>query len=171
MTDAVDEPVLAAGRERQHSRKRSNPMANPPVNSVSVQPPTTAAEPLDSGRIPVIAPRISLTIYVKTGPKCSMATTDAAAEGHAPVETARDELQDAVPKAAETLTDLLDADDERVQIRAAEAILDRAGLTKADKYSTKQAQVQIGGGERSGRGINRTDPLEDADESDPAAEF
>jgi len=98
------------------------------------------------------------------------AESDPATE-QSPVEEARDELQSAVPDAAETLRDLLEADDERVRIRAAEAILDRAGLTKADKYSTKQAQVQIGGGERSGRGINRTDPLGDADDSDPAAQF
>ena len=65
-----------------------------------------------------------------------------------------------------------DADDERVQIRAAEAILDRAGLTKAKMQSSAtKAQMQIGGGERSGRGINRTDPLEDGDGDDPAATF
>lgn len=87
------------------------------------------------------------------------------AEQSTPVEDARDELQDAVPKAAAALTDLLDAEDERVQIRAAEAILDRAGLTEADSYSTKQAQVQIGGGERTGMGIDQTDPLEDSDDT------
>jgi len=94
-----------------------------------------------------------------------MATADSTPEP-APVEDARDALQGAVPKAAETLSDLLDAEDERVQIRAAEAILDRAGLTKAKSYGTKEAQVQIGGGERSGRGLNRTDPLEDGDDLD-----
>ena len=90
-----------------------------------------------------------------------MATADSPAEV-SPVEDARDELQASIPKAAETLTDLLDAEDERVQIRAAEAILDRAGLTKADKYSTTKAQLQIGGGERASR---YADPLED-DEGD-----
>ena len=94
-----------------------------------------------------------------------MSTAESSTDA-SPVENARDELQDAVPKAAETLTDLLEAEDERVQIRAAEAILDRAGLTKAKAYGTKQAQVQIGGGERSGRGINRTDPLEDGEGRD-----
>ena len=83
-----------------------------------------------------------------------------------PVEDARDELQAAVPKAAETLRDLLDAEDERVQIRAAEAILDRAGLTKADSYSTKEAQVQIGGGEYQGWGMHRTPPLEEPGDTD-----
>jgi hypothetical protein len=93
-----------------------------------------------------------------------MATADSPAEV-SPVEDARDELQDAIPKAAETLADLLDAEDERVQIRAAEAILDRAGLTKADKYGTVDAQVQIGGGEQSGQGMYRTDPLEDDEDT------
>jgi hypothetical protein len=97
--------------------------------------------------------------------KYHMATSDST-ETPAPVVTARDELQEAVPKAAETLRDLLDADDERVQIRAAEAVLDRAGLTKAETYSHTIAQVQIGGGERTGKGINRTDPLEDSDDID-----
>ena len=92
-----------------------------------------------------------------------MSTTDAAEL--TPVEDARDELQDAVPEAAATLADLLDAEDERVQIRAAEAILDRAGLTKAETWSTTKAQVQIGGGERTGQGINRTDPLEDPEDA------
>jgi hypothetical protein len=94
-----------------------------------------------------------------------MATADSATDA-TPVEDARDELQDSVPKAARTLRDLLDAEDERVQIRAAEAILDRAGLTKAQSYGTKQAQVEIGGGEFSGAGINRTAPLEDPEDTD-----
>jgi len=97
--------------------------------------------------------------------------TSPSTDEQTPVEDARDQLQSAVPDAAETLGDLLDADDERVQIRAAEAILDRAGLTKADKYATKQAQVQIGGGERTGRGISRTDPLEEPDDEEPGPNF
>lgn len=95
-----------------------------------------------------------------------MSTADSTSDEPAPVEDARDALQESVPKAAETLGDLLDADDERVRIRAAEAILDRAGLTKAKSYSTKEAQVHIGGGEYSGRGLNRTDPLDDGDGDD-----
>ena len=94
-----------------------------------------------------------------------MSTADSPAEV-SPVEDARDELQASIPKAAATLTDLLDAEDERVQIRAAEAILDRAGLTKADSYGTYDAQMHIGGGERSGRGISSKPPLEDADGND-----
>jgi hypothetical protein len=93
-----------------------------------------------------------------------MATADSASD--TPVEAARDELQSAVPEAARTLRTLLEADDERVRLRAAEAILDRAGLTKAQAYGLKQAQVQVGGGERSGSGITRTDPLEDDDDID-----
>ena len=94
-----------------------------------------------------------------------MATAEDAVES-SPVEDARDELQASIPKAAATLTDLLDAEDEKVQIRAAEAILDRAGLTKADSYDTVDAQVQIGGGETSGRGVRRTNPLEDGEDDD-----
>ena len=82
-----------------------------------------------------------------------MATADSAGERTAPVENARDELQEAVPKAAETLTDLLDADDERGQIRAAEAILDRAGLTKAKSTGVRSAQADVGG-------ETREDPLD-----------
>lgn len=95
-----------------------------------------------------------------------MSTTDSA-DAETPVEEARDELQEAVPKAAEALTDLLDAEDETVQIRAAEAVLDRAGLTKAKMQdSPTRAQVQVGGGEREGQGIHRTDPLEDPEDSE-----
>lgn len=74
-----------------------------------------------------------------------MATADSPGESHAPIDDARDELQEAVPQAAETLRELLDADDERVQIRAAEAILDRAGVTAATSTSTTTAREEIGG--------------------------
>lgn len=93
-----------------------------------------------------------------------MATADSSEVS--PVENARDELQEAIPEAAETLVELLDAEDERVQIRAAESILDRGGLTKAKSYGTKEAQVQIGGGEQSGMGLNSSDPLEDGNGTD-----
>lgn len=79
-----------------------------------------------------------------------MATADSPGEDVAPVETARDELQSAVPEAAATLRDLLDAEDERVQIRAAEAILDRAGLTGASKASTSTAKREVGGASKDG---------------------
>jgi len=82
-----------------------------------------------------------------------------------PIEAGRDELQAAIPQAADTLTELLEADDEKVQIRAAEAILDRAGLTKAQSYSRISAQVQVGGGERdSTMGMVDAEPLEEPDE-------
>ena len=61
------------------------------------------------------------------------------------VNEARDELQSAVPEAAKTLRALLDADDERVQIRAAEAILDRAGITKGKRVSATSAAIDVGG--------------------------
>ena len=82
-----------------------------------------------------------------------------------PIEAGRDELQAAIPQAADKLTELLEADDERVQIRAAEAILDRAGLTKAQSYSRIRAQVQVGGGVRDEKpGLTDAEPLEDTDE-------
>lgn len=75
-----------------------------------------------------------------------MAIADSSSDDPAATEAARDELQAAVPKAAEKLTQLLEADDERIQIRAAEAILDRAGLSKAKAISSRTAQKEIGGG-------------------------
>jgi len=92
-----------------------------------------------------------------------MATADSTSDA-TPVKGTRNELQDSVQEAARTLWGLLDAEDERGQFRAAEAIPDRAGLTKAQSYRTTQAQVEIGGAERSGTGIHRTDPLEDPEE-------
>lgn len=62
-----------------------------------------------------------------------------------PVDDVHDELQAAVPDAAATLRDLLDAEDERVQIQAAEAILDRAGLTKGRRTSATSAKREVGG--------------------------
>jgi hypothetical protein len=64
---------------------------------------------------------------------------------YSPVEEARDEIQDAVPEAAEKLRELLDAEDERIQIRAAEAILARAGLSKASKTQVSTAKEEVGG--------------------------
>lgn len=86
------------------------------------------------------------TIYEKIRRKDSMASADSqSANEQAPVEDARDELQAAVPEAAETLRNLLDAEDERVQIRAAETILDRAGVTKADRVTSRAAEKDVGG--------------------------
>ncbi|MEF8826192.1 MAG: hypothetical protein V5A27_07625 [Halapricum sp.] len=75
-----------------------------------------------------------------------MATTDSPGETP-PVDDAREELQAAVPEAAATLRGLLEAEDERIQLRAAEAILDRAGVTKAKKLSTRAAARDVGGEE------------------------
>mgnify|MGYP005857901179 CR=1 FL=1 len=68
-------------------------------------------------------------------------------DGSPPVDDAREELQDAVPKAAKKLSELLDAEDERIQIRAAEAILDRAGVVKAKRVSSSSASKKVGGEE------------------------
>jgi hypothetical protein len=101
---------------------------------------------IDNGGIVSTSTPSSLTIYVKPSSKDSMSTADAA--DHPPVEDARDELQEAVPEAAAKLRELLGAEDERVQIRAAEAILDRAGVTKAKRTSTTTAARDVGGESR-----------------------
>lgn len=74
-----------------------------------------------------------------------MVTADSSDSETPPIDAARAELQTAVPEAAAALRNLLDAEDERVQIRAAEAILDRAGVTKAQKTSTHAATRDVGG--------------------------
>ena len=80
-----------------------------------------------------------------------MATTsDADESSRPPVEDARDELRDAVPRAAATLTDLLDAEDERIRLRAAETILDRAGLSKSKQVSAHSAKRDVGGATKNG---------------------
>lgn len=78
----------------------------------------------------------------------SMATTETSTE-NAPTDDAREELQDAVPKAAATMTDLLDAEDDKIRLRAAEAILDRAGITKAKATARTKAKREVGGEQRS----------------------
>lgn len=72
------------------------------------------------------------------------------------LDAARTELRESIPEAAETIRDLLDADDERVRLRAAEAILDRAGLSKASAPEFYRAQRQVGG-EESGRDFGKYD--------------
>jgi hypothetical protein len=74
-----------------------------------------------------------------------MATQEVESDDTAPVDDARDELQEAVPEAAATLRNLLDAEDEQVQIRAAEAVLDRAGVTKAKRVTASGAAKDVGG--------------------------
>lgn len=74
-----------------------------------------------------------------------MATADSSSSNGTPVDDARDELQAAVPEAAATLRELLDAEDERVQIRAAETILDRAGVSKAKRVTSMAAERDVGG--------------------------
>ena len=91
-----------------------------------------------------------------------MASADTSENDDAPVppiDNARDELQAAVPEAAETIRELLDAEDERILLRAAEAILDRAELSKAKAATTGSAKKEIGG-EPSKYGPGSGDPLE-----------
>lgn len=64
------------------------------------------------------------------------------------LDAARQHLRESVPEAAETMRDLLDADDERVQLRAAESILDRTGIPKASATKAVSAQKEVGGEER-----------------------
>ena len=75
-----------------------------------------------------------------------------------PIDDARAELQAAVPEAAETIRELLDAEDERIQLRAAEAILDRAGLSKATAPTAARVQKEVGG-----ESSESLFPTEDAD--------
>jgi len=65
------------------------------------------------------------------------------------LDAVRTELRNAVPEAAETMRDLLDAEDERVRLRAAEAILDRAGITKAKASTVTVAKRDVGGEDNS----------------------
>jgi hypothetical protein len=58
-------------------------------------------------------------------------------------ERGREELREAVPRAASELSELLDAEDESVRIRAAEAILDRAGVTKGKTISASAAERKL----------------------------
>lgn len=75
-----------------------------------------------------------------------MVTSDSAVESeHPPIDDARADLQEAVPEAAATIRDLLDTEDDRIQLRAAEAILDRAGLSKAKAATTGRVQKEVGG--------------------------
>jgi hypothetical protein len=67
------------------------------------------------------------------------------------LDDAREELRASIPEAAETVRDLLDADDERVRLRAAESILDRAGLSKATAPKASRVQKSVGGEERGRR--------------------
>ncbi|WP_458190861.1 hypothetical protein [Haladaptatus sp. NG-WS-4] len=82
----------------------------------------------------------------------SQSTTTATDEKPA-VELARGELQQAVPEAAEVMRDLLDAEDERIQLKAAQAVLDRAGITEAKATTTRSAEISVGGEEKNDSGL------------------
>lgn len=61
-----------------------------------------------------------------------------------PASEARKVLRQAVTKAAATLVKLLDAEDPKLQLKAAEAILSRAGITEADRMSHNEAESTVG---------------------------
>lgn len=84
-----------------------------------------------------------------------MATTETPDDSS--LDTARSELCDAIPVAAATMRELLDAEDDRVRLRAAEAILDRAGITKAKSMSSPKVQREVGDDPDLGsiEGLNR----------------
>ena len=54
-------------------------------------------------------------------------------------------LREAVPLAAEVLVACLDAPDPALRMRAAVAILNRAGLTEAGRLEVSEAAVEVGG--------------------------
>lgn len=58
---------------------------------------------------------------------------------------ARAALREAIPKAAEALVALLDSKDERLKMRAAEAILNRAGIVEASACAPADAEYEVGG--------------------------
>jgi len=69
---------------------------------------------------------------------------------------ARAELRAAVPEAAATVRELLDAEDDRVRLQAAKTVLDRGGLVPAERRPVTSARKRVGG-ESRGSG---TDDLE-----------
>jgi acyl-coenzyme A thioesterase PaaI-like protein len=63
------------------------------------------------------------------------------------LESARLALREAIPAAAAVLVELLNdkEEDPRLRLRAAEAILNRAGIVEAGATSTHYAETQVGG--------------------------
>lgn len=68
------------------------------------------------------------------------------------IDQAREILRAAIPAAARALVACLDAEDQALRLRAAAAILNRAGLTEADRLSSTYAHTWIGG-EDDGLGL------------------
>lgn len=58
---------------------------------------------------------------------------------------AQAKLRAAIPRAADALVECLGSIDSRVRLRAAEAILNRAGLAPAQSPSVAAAQIHVGG--------------------------
>jgi len=63
----------------------------------------------------------------------------------AELETARRTLRAAIPDAAAVLVALLKHQDPRTRLRAAEAILNRAGVTEATAVHATTAEHRVGG--------------------------
>lgn len=63
----------------------------------------------------------------------------------APIEDARLKLRQALTRAAAVLVEMLDAKDDRIRLRVAEAILNRAGVTQAGAQATWIAEKEVGG--------------------------
>ncbi len=66
----------------------------------------------------------------------------------APVQLARLELSASVAKAAGVLVGLLDSENEALRYKAALALLNRAGLTEAERNPIWCATAEVGGQER-----------------------
>ena len=62
-----------------------------------------------------------------------------------PLDEARAILRAAIPRAAEVLTEALEAEDPVLRLRAAAAILNRAGLTEAGRPKPFVAARDVGG--------------------------
>ena len=54
-------------------------------------------------------------------------------------------LQEVLPKAAETLDDLLDADDDRIRLETAKTVLDRGGMPEAKQVKQSVAAREVAG--------------------------
>ena len=63
----------------------------------------------------------------------------------AALDEARGILRAAIPEAARALVACLNAENETTRLKAASAILNRAGLTEADRINSTYAHTWIGG--------------------------
>lgn len=79
------------------------------------------------------------------------------------MEQARECVRAAIPRAAAVLTKLLHSEDDRIRLRAAEAILNRSGITEAGAAAVNNAEEYVGGGTTP----PEPDPAEEAQENEP----